>query len=76
MLLTTGASDNTKKMNIYDFSGNVREWTLEYTNSKALPCAASGGHYNVEDYSYPAVNRGNYSSTVGYTSIGFRPSLI
>lgn len=27
--LTTGASEQTKKMNIYDFAGNGFEWTLE-----------------------------------------------
>ncbi len=30
MLLTTGASEYTNKMNIYDFAGNEYEWTLEH----------------------------------------------
>ena len=29
VLLSTGASDYTKKMNIYDLAGNMWEWTLE-----------------------------------------------
>ena len=30
IVLTTGASDACRKMNIYDLAGNVAEWTLEY----------------------------------------------
>lgn len=30
IVLTTGASDVCRKMNIYDLAGNVAEWTLEY----------------------------------------------
>ena len=45
ILLTTGASDACKKMNIYDLAGNVWEWTLEYTANTSYPCAARGGHY-------------------------------
>ena len=33
ILLTTGASEACKKMNIYDLAGNVWEWTLEYTSN-------------------------------------------
>ena len=33
MLLTTGASEYTNKMNIYDFAGNEYEWTLEKSTS-------------------------------------------
>ncbi len=29
-LLSTGASETTKKLNIYDFAGNEWEWTLEH----------------------------------------------
>ena len=48
ILLTTGASDACKKMNIYDLAGNVIEWTLEYTAGTDSPCAVRGGIcYNV-----------------------------
>ena len=46
ILLTTGASDACKKMNIYDLAGNVREWTLEYTALTDFPCASRGGSYH------------------------------
>ena len=44
ILLTTGASDTCKKMNIYDLAGNVYEWTLEYTGNSGVPCALRGGN--------------------------------
>ena len=44
ILLTTGASDVCKKMNIYDLAGNVYEWTLEYTAGTGDPCATRGWH--------------------------------
>ena len=43
VLLTTGASEYTKKMNIYDFSGNEWKWTLERTSYSGNPCAIRGG---------------------------------
>ena len=45
VLLTTGASEETKKMNIYDFAGNEYEWTLEKTSDSSGPCASRGGSY-------------------------------
>ena len=45
-LLTTGASEDTNKMNIYDFSGNEYEWTLEHATSYTdRPCSIRGGSY-------------------------------
>ena len=44
ILLTTGSSEKNKKNNIYDFAGNVWEWTLETRNSDAYPCYRGGGY--------------------------------
>ena len=44
-LLTTGASEDTNKMNIYDFAGNEYEWTLEKTTITNYPCSYRGGYY-------------------------------
>ena len=74
VLLTTGASDDTKKMNIYDFAGNEGEWTLEKTSNSYSPCADRGGRYSLTGSNYPASRRTNYSTPVG-DSIGFRPTL-
>ena len=78
MLLTTGASEDTNKMNIYDFAGNVWEWTLErYTINTNGPCAHRGGGYNgnSSSFGYPAFGRSNYGTTSSSNSLGFRPSL-
>lgn len=45
LLLTTGASEETKRVNIYDFAGNEWEWTLEKTSSMNNVCARRGGNY-------------------------------
>ena len=75
ILLTTGASDECKKMNIYDLAGNVFEWTLEYTASTDRPCVDRGGEYAYHGSSFPASYRGNYNTNDSFDLIGFRPSL-
>ena len=75
ILLTTGASDACKKMNIYDLAGNVFEWTLEYTPITDSPCARRGGYYGYNGSSYPASRRNSYNTTNSGSYIGFRPSL-
>ena len=43
ILLTTGASEACKKMNIYDLAGNVWEWTLEFSPNTNNAFANRGG---------------------------------
>ena len=75
-LLSTGISDYTKKMNIYDFAGNEYEWTLECdTSSSECPCAYRGGRYNGTGSLNPASNRVNNDNTFASDSIGFRATL-
>ena len=74
MLLTTGASEDAKKMNIYDFTGNEWEWTLEKTSSTSSPCAVRGGSFNNKGTEYPASFRFNINTTCGH-SIDFRSTL-
>mgnify|MGYP004654764135 CR=1 FL=1 len=72
-LLTTGASEDANKMNIYDFAGNEWEWTLEKTTFTSYPCSNRGGGYR--GYGFPASSR-IYSDTTGSSNeIGLRPSL-
>ena len=75
-LLTTGASSDFKKMNIYDLAGNVWEWTLEYaTDVSGYVCTKRGGANEEYDGSYP-VNKHSYSrQTSEGTDKGFRVSL-
>ena len=76
VLLTAGASEETKKMNIYDFAGNEWEWTLEHaTSSSSYPCAYSGGYYADTGSDYPASYRSNYGTTNADSYIGFRATL-
>ena len=75
VLLSTGASETFSKQEIYDFAGNVWEWTLEYTSSSSYPCANRGSNCSNDGNDYPAVYR-NYYSTGGYIgNLGFRISL-
>ena len=75
ILLTTGASDICRKMNICDLAGNVWEWTLEYTADTRDPCARRGGVCYINGSSTPASYRLNSSTTGSFYDIGFRPSL-
>ena len=70
ILLTTGASDACKKMNIYDLAGNVDEWTLEYTAGTNYPCAHRSGPYLNYGSNIPASYRNNYRTTDSYGSLG------
>ena len=75
VLLTAGASDDTKKMNIYDFAGNEWEWTLEKTSNSYNPCASRGGVYYTTGSSYPASGRGIFYTASSDFFVGFRPTL-
>ena len=77
ILLTTGASDACKKMNIYDLAGNTWEWTLEYAYS-SLPCTYRGGSYGVPSGGTKNVSGRSQGSTTAmsdYGNIGFRVTL-
>ena len=75
VLLTAGASDDTKKMNIYDFAGNEWEWTLEKASSSYYPCASRGGSCYTTGSNNPASNRNNNNTTNSNNNVGFRPTL-
>lgn len=71
ILLTTGASDQNKLMNIFDIAGNVREWTLEYTLDNEYPCVYRGADCGDLGYVYSARYRfkaPDYSAC----NVGFR----
>ena len=75
-LLTTGASEQTKKMNIYDFAGNEWEWTLEHaTSDTSTPCALRGGSYYYNGSHDPASVRSSNYITDSSSDFGFRSAL-
>ena len=72
IILTTGGTEQSKVMNIYDIAGNVNEWTLEGILST---CGPRGGGFSDSGSDGPAVAR-FFSSTDGSSGvIGFRVSL-
>ena len=75
ILLTTGASEEANKMNIYDFAGNEWEWTLEHAISSSSPCAGRGGNYDYFGSERPASYRNNGPITYSDRFLSFRPSL-
>ena len=75
ILLTTGASEQNKKMNIYDFAGNEFEWTLEKTTVTNSPCSGRGGIYTGKGFYFPASHRILDSTTDSSDLIGLRVSL-
>ena len=56
ILVTTGTSEQSKVMNIYDIAGNVWEWTLEsfYDRYDRVPFAYRGGSCDYDGVSSPA----------------------
>ena len=76
ILLTTGASEDTRVMNIYDFAGNVREWTLEHANENQYRLSSyRGGDYDDLGSEYSMANRDYNYTTEGFNSFGFRATL-
>ena len=76
VMLTTGASDETQKMNIYDLSGNELEFILQCANSNTnYPCVSRGGSHDYVGYNYPA----SYGDATGVTGkdyfISFRATI-
>ena len=74
-LLSTGISEYTKKMNIYNFASNEAEWTLEKTSYSGSPCANRGGYCTNTGSSFPASGRDSYDATGSDSSFGFRATL-
>ena len=76
ILLTTGAVDQNRLMNIYDIAGNVCEWTSEHaTYYSGYPCSNRGGDYNIISSFYVASYRSSNNTTGSTNDVGFRISL-
>ena len=75
ILLTTGATDRNAVAGIYDFAGNVDEWTLEKTTNNNVPCNARGGNYTLNGYEYPSSCYGDCQISSSLSTVGFRVAL-
>ena len=75
ILLSTGADETFSKQGIYDFAGNVKEWTLEYTANTKNPCSLRSGGYSNEGSKAPANYRDENSRLGTYVNVGFRITL-
>ena len=75
ILLSTGITDYTKRMNIYDFAGNEWEWTLEKSYNSNAPCAYRGGSYNDAGSGDPAFIYKIDNITSSYQSVSFRSTF-
>ena len=74
-LVTTGTSEQSKVMNIYDVAGNVYEWTLEKASNTGLPCARRGGYFNNTGSVVPASIRNGFSTEGSNFNFGFRVEI-
>ena len=75
ILLTTGGTEQSKVMNIYDIAGNVWEWILENTSNADYPCATRGGSFGTTGSNIPAAYRYSFSTALSGYGSGFRVSL-
>ena len=74
-LLTTGASNQTKALNIYDFAGNAWEWILGKNSNSSAPCTRIGGCFDNVGSARPASSRGNESTSIKNGGISFRSTI-
>ena len=74
ILLSTGATNRNKVLNIYDLAGNLNEWTLEHSkeNEQEQPCCNRGGSYL---YIGVVSARIKYSLSGNAYNVGFRSAL-
>ena len=71
----TAKSDATKKMNIYDFAGNLWEWTLENTDFTLYPCGYRGGVYNGISSRLPTSFRNGDNTCFAHACYSFRATF-
>ena len=75
VLITTGATEYSKVMNIYDMAGNVWEWILENTSYTDRPSVGSGGFFCNTGSVVPATLRSRVSTDYSSSDFGFRVSF-
>ena len=72
-VVETGSREEWCANNIYDFAGNVDEWTQEQNKSSRR--VTRGGDYNFFGNDYPVAYRNYCNPYDGYDNTGFRATL-
>ena len=72
-IVETGSREKWCANNIYDFAGNVKEWTQE--QNKSLHSVIRGGFCGSWIFKFPAAHRMCCYNCVNFNSIGFRAAL-
>jgi len=72
-VVETGTREEWCANNIYDFAGNVDEWTQE--QNKSLYRVIRGGHYDYNGNFYPVAYRNYLDPVDDYYYTGFRATL-
>ncbi len=76
ILLSTGASEKTKILNIYDLAGNEYELTLEHATTSAInPGCSRGACYSRDSVTNPSSYRSEVDANGAFSSDSFRPVL-
>jgi len=77
ILLTTGSTEQVKKMNLYDVAGNLWEWTEEtvWWNNYYDVYSVRGGAFGNSYTTDPVCCHGRYISTSADAYRGFRVAL-
>lgn len=75
VLLTTGEAETNKVLNIYDFAGNVWEWTLERsTDTSNILCTRGASANSWEDHGFSSCRLPSSTNTAK-AYFGFRVML-
>ena len=72
-VVETGSREECCANNIYDFAGNVDEWTQE--RNKSSHRVIRGGFFGVDGYDYPVAFRDYDFPNCNFISTGFRATL-
>ncbi len=67
-ITTTGVLERNKVLNIYDFSGNMMEWTLERYKNENITTGRGGSYTSWNDYGY-ASSRCNSATYKGLENL-------
>lgn len=72
-VVETGSREKWCANNVYDFAGNVDEWTQEQNGSSY--CVIRGGNCNYDGYNFPVAYRSYDNPNNYYDLTGFRATL-